>query len=255
MTSTNDDTRYDRQGDAVRRTYADFALGPEQRERHKRRLRTAESRSRASRISFIPAELAAIAAVALLVLISIAVWQSLEPRSDGATGTTDTATPVQSGPDAAAAERAAAMPFPPPETCPANAWAGPENRLGGHYPDSLSAPDGWIHSYFLDGSGIALNARLGLLYEGENTVFWLTRTYQPQDTTYSAERLDGDSAPATFSFDERFTASTGVSGENRTVRSATIDFPEPGCWQLTVASQDAGLRQIVYVYPMDERQP
>lgn len=255
MTSTDsDETRYERQGRAVRRTYTDFSLTSEQRERHKLQLREA-SQQGTSRFALVSAETVAIGAAALLLVITIAVWQSLEPRSSETPGETQTESIIQSDRDTAAADREAAMPFPPHETCPANDWAGPENRLGGQYPDSLDERGPWTYSYFLDGSGISLNARLGLLFEGENAVVWLLRTYLPQDIAFSAERLDGDSGPAIFQFDQRITAEGESDGVNLTVHSGTVTFPEPGCWQITVDSQDAGLRQTIYVYPAETRRP
>jgi hypothetical protein len=241
-------TPHERHGYAVRRTYADIGLSAEQRERHKRRLNEATRRRNTSRFPAAPAELIAIGAAALLIAISFVVWQSLDPHSNEPAMTSYAR-------DAAATERQRAIPFPPPETCPARVWSGPENRLSGQYPGNPPDQDGWSYSYFLDGSGISLNTWLGLLYEGENTVYWLQRTYQPQDIVYNAARLDGESAPATFRFDERSTIPDDNEGQNLIVQRATITFPTPGCWRITVSAQDTSLRQTVYVYPAGTREP
>ncbi len=242
LTSDNaDGSAYTRHGDELRRTYAGIALSAEQQARHKQRLRAAAPRRLWP--DFVSAEIAAIAAVTLVVVAAIVTWQSLEPRRDGASEAAVSAT-----------ARAAALPFPAPETCPADGWSDPENRLGEDYPASLPDRENWASSYYLDGSGITLNTRLGLLFAGTNDVVWLTQTYQPQDTAYTAERLDGASAAATFQFDTPFTATIGDSTDPLNARSGTLSFPSAGCWLITVSAQDASLRKVVYVYPADTRE-
>ncbi|MEZ4523759.1 MAG: hypothetical protein R3A46_19305 [Thermomicrobiales bacterium] len=242
MTSNPENTTYEQHGRLVEQTYASIVLTNEQRTRHRRQLREAARQPSRVRFSFISGEVAAIAAVTLIVVVTIVIWQSLDSSPSN---------PVR--PEADATARTAAVPFLPPESCPVDAWVGPEDRLGGQYPNSLADPEAWRYSYFLDGSGITINARLGLVYEGNNDVFWLMRSYQPQDMTYSAERLDDPSFSATWSFGEPFTARSNVHGEALTVRRSTITFPVPGCWWIRVTSQDVGLRRVVYVYPNGAR--
>jgi DNA-binding beta-propeller fold protein YncE len=112
--------------------------------------------------------------------------------------------------------------------------------------------DDWTYSYFLDGGGLDLNARLGVLYEGTNTVFWVSiQGRLSGDAIYTAELLDGVSAGEEFSI-ERTHSTYDVElpgGAQVIVERAEITFPSSGCWQLRVESEDVSFEQTVYVYP------
>jgi DNA-binding beta-propeller fold protein YncE len=154
--------------------------------------------------------------------------------------------------EAIAAEREAAIPFPVPDTCAVDAWNGPEDRLLGRYPAEMVGGDDWTYSYFLDGGGLDLNARLGVLYEGTNTVFWVSiQGRLPGDAILTAEPLDGESTGEEFSI-ERTHSTYDVElsgGAQVTVERAEIVFPSSGCWQLRVESEDVSFNRTVYVYP------
>ena len=153
------------------------------------------------------------------------------------------------------AEREAAMPFPVPDTCSVDTWIGPENRLLGQYPAEMVEDDDWTYSYFLDGSGMSLNARLGLFYEGTNTVFWVSVEGRPPgDDIYKAELLDGESAGEEITIERaRSTYSVELaSGVELNVEPTEIDFPSTGCWELRIESEEVDFSQTVYVYPPAE---
>ena len=159
---------------------------------------------------------------------------------------------VQQQIDAVTAEREDAIPYPVPDTCPASSWLGPESRLHDLYPADLVGEADWRYSYNLDGDSLALNTRLGLLFEGDNPVIWLSRAGNlPASTVMTASKLEDDGSTTTLemeppAYDE---VVPDGSGGYLTVHGMPLTFPSDGCWTLEVEAADISFSHTVYVYP------
>ena len=159
---------------------------------------------------------------------------------------------VQAEKDDIARIREATRPHLIPETCSTSSWSGPTTGAAGQYSPELTNGASWHYSYYLDGDGLTLNTRLGLLFEGANRAFWISETGAlPKDTTITASKIDGGGELATLTFDGAEIDVVVQTGENTfvTVREMDLSLPSPGCWTLTLENEDVSFTHTVYVYP------
>ncbi|CAN5709029.1 hypothetical protein BH23CHL2_BH23CHL2_30320 [soil metagenome] len=159
---------------------------------------------------------------------------------------------VQQQIDTVTAEREDAMPYPVPETCAASGWAGPESRIFNQYPAEFIGDEDWHYSYYLDGENLSLNARLGLLFDGDNPVIWLSAAGNlPENTVMTASKLEDDGSTTTIELERPDYASVVPDGSNGylTVHGITLTFPSSGCSTLQVENDDVSFSHTVYVYP------
>jgi hypothetical protein len=146
----------------------------------------------------------------------------------------------------AEADRQEQMPFPVPDTCPATTWLGPDSL-------NIGVPTA---RYRLEGDGLTLGQDIGLLFEGQNTVYWIAGPNVPLADAVrgaiavtSTHALDPE-AEIQLEIGSQLTVATGFAEEGMwRAWSSTVTFPSPGCWTLSASIGPHSLDTVVYVYP------
>ncbi len=142
--------------------------------------------------------------------------------------------PADTRPDIAqlAASHRVLQPYPLPAACTVTPWDGPKDN---------GAP--YNAGYWLQGSGIALGSRFGILWaEAPNT---LTVQAQGADQPTLTGQLSSEPAASLRA------SLVQAVGEFGSRWNATVVFPTSGCWRIQVTSGGQSFSATVYVYPAE----